>query len=157
MQSKFKSKKIQGHFEDFLENHLSHILECAQLAHFTVRARRRFSAEEGDEKFAAMTVEVDHKYIQLIISYESGYAANHWEDKDYKELIQTICHEVAHLVTTEAEAKLVFISNSKEKSYYFERMTEHTSRWLYGYYNHFWMKSRKIKIETGVSKYPNER
>lgn len=155
--SKFKSKKIQVQFESFLENHLAHVLDCAQLAHFMVRARKRFCADESETAPAAMTIEVDHKYLQLVISYESNYAARMWEEKDHEELIRTICHEVAHLVTTEAESKLVFISNSKEKSYYFERMTEHTSRWLYGYYDRYWMKSRKIKIETGVSKYPNER
>ena len=142
---RFRNKKEEEAFDDFLRSHIDKILTCGDLSHFYMR---KFSSQAHSKKDLAMWVSVDHKYLEFDLTYIEHYAACEWHRKNYSELVRTLCHEVTHILTLEPEHRL----NIKgEKEYYFERLTEHTSRWLYENYKGY-MKTFGIDIATGQSK-----
>lgn len=142
-QYKFKSAKERDAFLDWLETHAKYLTSAARLTNYALVRLRSLKLPTKN----AMEIEVDHKYLTFILDYNPQWAAEYWQKKDYEELLSIVAHEIAHLATSEADDKLYFISSSKERSFYFERLTEMTSRWLYRYYVDGYMKAHSIKLE----------
>lgn len=141
----FKNDKHKQAFTDWVFNHSRNILKAGNISNYQVVGLSWL----GEPTSSAMEVVIDHKYFTIDLRVNRTWAVLKWEKKYYHDLLQTLCHEMAHVVTDEADHKLVFISNSKERSFYFERMTETTSRWLYSYYLRY-MKDKPItNIATG--------
>lgn len=143
--NRFKSAKEKGAWLDWLSNHGKLLLFAATLSNYEITKLCRLD----DDTTSAMEVDVDHKYLTVHLKYSEAWASRYYHEKNWNELLAVLAHEIAHVVTSEADDKLVFISNSKERSYYFERATEITSRWLYKYYKHYYMPTYKINPRTG--------
>lgn len=140
----FKTLKAQTEFNQFLRNHLGHILNCGDLSHFYMRELR--AARQQRDNYA-MEIQVDHKYLEFTLTYDEHWAVTHWETENYEELLRTICHEATHIITLEPGNKLTI---KGDHDYYFERMTEHVSRWLYYKYLHY-AKAWGISEKTGIA------
>lgn len=145
------NKKERREFNNFMWGHVQKILNCANLAHFEMRTLQSVApVKRVDGGEVAMHIEVNHKYMQFVLTYHDNYSSRVWKDGDYEELVKTLCHEITHIATTEAVDQLKLNYNSKAVSYYFERLTEFTSRWLYDNYKRY-MKDFNIDIKTGRS------
>ena len=139
---KFKSIKDRDSYLDWLEMHAKWLLSCAHLTNYALVRIKSFDGSSEN----AMEIDVDHKYLNFCLKYNPEWAAEYWYKKDYEELLSVLAHEIAHIITCEADDKLVFISSGKERSYYFERVTEVTSRWLYHLYRESFMEKYDIKL-----------
>lgn len=142
----FKSKKAQEEFFSFVDNHLENIRSCADLSHFACNKKTLY-----EEKYTswAMSISSDYRYLDFDLNINSEYASEKWENKKYRQLISTLCHELAHIVTEEINSCI----DKKKTShrYYMERITEHTSRWLFQLYLKY-MKEWGIDESTGQAK-----
>lgn len=144
-EKKFKTDKHKKAFESFVFNHSKNILRAGNISQYQVSCLR-WLAEPSEN---AMEVILDHKYFTIELQVNRTWAVGHWYKKEYLDLIRTLCHEMAHVVSDEADDRLVFVSNSKERSFYFERITETTGRWLYNYYLRYMDDKPKTNIATG--------
>lgn len=145
MLTKFKSDVHKQAFTSWVLTHAKNILRAGDISQYQVTSLR-WLVEPTDN---AMEVVLDHKYFTIELRAAKSWAVDHWYKKEYYELLKVLCHEMAHVVTDEANDRLIFISNSKERSYYFERMTETTGRWLYKYYLRYMEDTPKTNIATG--------
>lgn len=146
--NKFNSKKDRTEFNNFVWGHVGKILHCGNLGHFEMRTLQSVPGEVNkDGSQVAMHIEVNHKYMQFTLTYHDHYAARAWEEQDYEELLKTLCHEMAHILTTEPQERLKMTG---QVSYHFERLTESVSRWLYELYRKY-MNDFAIDIKTGRS------
>lgn len=146
---KFKSEKERVEFEAFVKRHVAHIKSLAKLDLFLFRTLQRHERLEAPN---AMEIETDYKYFEFILIYSEDYAYRHFfEEFNVPELLQTLCHEIAHIATSEAWDALRFDSPIDKQSFYFERSTQITSMWLYELYLHY-CQDNKIDINTGKQK-----
>ncbi len=143
--------KEKKELNDFIIEHSSNIRQCAYLTNYTLvnLSCEKNLSHKGRE--TAMQIDVDHKYLSFNLCYGIEWAESSWKSKNYKEIIITLCHEIAHIVTTESEERLNIKSSNSEIEYYYERLTELTSRWLYNSYCTF-IDRHKINLKTGKSK-----
>lgn len=145
--NKFNSRKDRDEFNSFVWAHVGKILSCGNLGHFEMRTLQSVPGEVSEGGQVAMHIEVDHKYMFFTLTYHDHYAAKAWEEKDYEELLKTLCHEMAHILTTEPMENLKMTG---KVSYHFERLTESVSRWLYTIYRDY-MEDFAVDIKTGKS------
>jgi hypothetical protein len=143
--NKFHNQKERSAVVDFLNNHIQGAIRAADLDQFTPN-EIKWLKEPTDN---AMEVDVDHKYFTVGVKVSESWVLGKYREKKYENIIMVICHEIAHVATSECDDKLVFISSSKERSYYFERLTEITGKWLHRYYWHRYMPMNKINPATG--------
>ena len=139
---KFKSNAERDAFLDWLERHAKNLTAAARMTNYSLVRIRSLKLPTKN----AMEVDVDHKYLNFTLDYNPAWAAEYWQKKEYEELLSVLAHEIAHVATSEADDKLIYISSSKERSFYFERLTELTSRWLYRYYFDSYMEAYNIKL-----------
>lgn len=137
--------------DDFITMHLRNILWCGNLSNFELRILYAIEKPKTKKKITSMEIEVDHTYLEFDLGYNEEQILRYWQGKRYTKIIKILCHELTHIITNEADDMLKFKSNRKEIEYYFERMTEHTSRWLFRIYEDF-MENRKVDIKTGLIK-----
>ena len=141
--SQKKNKKLT--LRQFITNHCFNIRNCGYLSNF------KFDTLSTINKGADMQITVDHTYLCFHLEYNKPKMTKAYKDGDYEYIVQTLCHEMAHLVTTEFRDNLNIESKPKTVTYYLERVTELTSRWLYNSYKRY-MDERKINIKTGKCK-----
>lgn len=139
----WNSDKEKTAFLDFVETHVSKILQCGDISHFQLS--RMYSIKTG-----GMEVDIDYKYLEFELGYGKEWAIKLWRAKNYWFLIKYLCHEMAHIVVEEIDHHIK--ADKKYKSsqvrFYFERVTEHTSRWLCDSYSHY-CNTFSIEIATG--------
>lgn len=146
---RFKSVKQQEEFESFCKKHITNLLECAKLPHFILRSmvKKRL----GPPK--AMEVEIDHKYLEIIILYDENYAVEQFVDnKDIEELLRTLSHEVSHIPTAEIQDHVEIEASNAKQSFVFERCTQMVSLWLYDLYTLVYIPTHRVDIKTGLQK-----
>lgn len=137
-------KGEQLEFNTFLRNHFVNVQRCGDLTHFVMREMR---CAKNVRRDYAMTIKVDYTYMEYELTYDEQWAIQHYQAKNYEEMLRTICHEATHMLTLEP------VSNLKikgESDYYFERLTEQASRWLYAKYLYY-MKENGIDVKTGTT------
>lgn len=139
----FKNKQDRKDFESFVRGHLGHILKCADLNHY-----RLYSLKSYSKAGEAMTIEPEPNYLDFDLRYEINWAADMWEEKDYDELISTLCHEVTHLPVGEIDLVPKIKKQNEVLDPLFERFVEHTSRWLRRCYD-IYMADYGIDKATG--------
>lgn len=143
-----KKEKEEGF--DFIENHVWHILHCANLSHFMVQFAFGTSAGSPDfrgAKPAHMTMDTDHTYLtaSLLVKEDWFFAA--WRNKEYEPIISYLCHEISHILTSELPDKMK-VKYSGDGKYYQERVTEHVGRYIFRLYGRF-RELHKIDLKTG--------
>lgn len=145
------TKKEEELFDDFIRNHCTRIQQAAYLTHYEMS--RFYSSEDlkHNGRETAMQIDVDHQYLAFDLGYGVEWAKHVWGKKDYDSIISTLCHEVTHIPTTEVEEKLHSKAIKKDKEFYYEKLTEHTSRWLYESYLRY-IEIQGIDIKTGLIK-----
>ena len=146
-----KTKTEEDKLADFLVTHTRNILWCGNLSKFDLRKLYEIGKSKAKKRMPNMEIAVDHTYLEFDLGYDKELMTSHWKDKKYSVILQILCHELTHILTTEADIMLKFKSSTKDRDYYFERLTEHTSRWLFRIYEDF-MENRKIDIKTGLIK-----
>lgn len=144
----FKSELARKQFLGWADNHAQMLIAAAGLSMFKLHKISWISLPSK----SAMEIEVDHKYLYFNLDINEAWAAERWRKKEYEELLLVLTHEIAHVATTEPQDNLIYKSCSKDKSFYFERLTEITSRWLYQYYRKHYMDYFNITLETGETK-----
>ncbi|MEK0325120.1 MAG: hypothetical protein QQN63_05385 [Nitrosopumilus sp.] len=144
------SKKERKEAMEFVENHVWHILKCANLSHFMVQFA--FGTAEGNKEFkgtkpAHMTMETDHEYLLGSLMIKEDWFFLMWRAKDYNSLLAFLCHEISHILTSELPDKMK-VKYSGEGRYYQERLTEHVGRFVYRLYSRF-MDVHNVNFKTG--------
>lgn len=113
-------------FEDFVRGHVDGVLQCANLSHFQISDLKQ---KRGD----GMEIETEYDYLEFTLGYGTQWAITHWRAENYDHLISFICHELTHIVVQEIQYHVTMKENPDNRIW-FERVTEHTSRWLYRLY-----------------------
>lgn len=140
----WKNDKEKSAFLDFVFNHVENILKCANLSHFEMR-------EIASQKANGMYIATEYDYLQFKLGYGTEWAAKHWQAGQVHFLVSFLCHEIAHIVIEEIEYHIEAKKGQEERMWY-ERATEHTSRWLYRLYTGYYVKENGINMATGKSK-----
>lgn len=146
MKDKFHSKKERCAFEQFVHNHIEHILRCGNLSHYYLR-----SLDDQEPSELGMSIVNDPKYLDFTLHYNQHYAASEWHRGGHDELIATLCHEVTHIVAGEIDISPKVRKMADIIDPLFERFVEHTSRWLLRCY-YIYMLENKIELRTGLKK-----
>lgn len=146
MKEKFATQDEKARFESFAKNHISHILKCGDLNHYWLRDFR------AGRMSHAMEVKPDVVYLDVEIIYDEDYAVTQFRNKDWDELLRTLCHEISHILAAEIEILPTLKKMSKVLDPIYERFTEHASRWLYRLYTTQYMPEHGIEIATGIAK-----
>jgi len=112
--------------KQFLGFHLGNMIKCFNLTHFDVEIKR-----EDTPSF--MEIDVDTTYLTGEIVYgnliEDKYKAG---DTDF--VLKTLCHEVAHLFTSQITS---LHKETKHSLKVEEQVTKHLSRLLYKHYKQY--------------------
>lgn len=145
------TKKETEQLDDFIVKHIRNIRWCGCLSSFELRTLYAIENPKNKKKTTSMEIAVDHTYLEFDLGYNEKEILEFWRDKRYIKILQILCHELTHIVTSEADEMLKIKSTTKEREFYFERVTEHTSRWLYRIYEIF-IENRKVDIKTGLIK-----
>lgn len=147
MKQKSAPSKFAGQdaFEELVKNHVAHILCCGNLSHYYLRTL------DSHKMSSSFTIIPDAQYLEFRLKYSINYAKDEIESGDYDDLIRTLCHEVTHIPIGEIDIIPKLRKMNEVIDPLFERMTEHTSRWLYCLYLQY-MKKNGIDIKTGVAK-----
>ncbi len=147
-------KKVQEKINNFLGNHLSHLLACAWLSDFKVTFKSSKDASEAElkdftgTKSAYMTNDVDYEYLTSHITYNKDKLLQDFLEKKFSNIIDILSHEIAHIVTGEAFDKLN-IKYTGDGRFYQERLTERVGRYIYRLYMFDYVTDNKINIQTG--------
>lgn len=142
-------KKDKDKLNRFLCNHISNIRHVAWLSNFKIG----FSESHKDDADfkggspARMTMDIDYQYLTATLRYNKKTIPEMWKNRNYDEIISTICHELAHIITGESFEKLK-IKYKGDGKYYQERLTEHVGR-LIGWKYDGYMDQYKINKRTG--------
>ena len=153
MTKKILLKKEEKKMFDFLYLHASSIQQCLRLTHYIIH----FNDEKCKVKNAAMTISVDHQYLEADISIKDNIK-EHWKLKDHQVIINCLTHEICHILidklyfcyedVVEKHTKKGDKPKTKKGKFYRERLTEHVSRWGVRLYMDF-MKVNGINLKTG--------
>ena len=141
---------------NFLYSHARNIQKCLQLTHY-----RLFFDDTSRKKCAiknaAMTINVDFQYLEADISVKESIK-DCWKLKDYNVIINTLIHEICHILIDELYGCYEDEVKRNEKkgvkldydsgNFYRERTTEHISRWGARLYQDF-MDINNINLKTG--------
>lgn len=146
---KITQKEKDGATE-FLNNHIWNLLNSSTLSHYTVGFS--FGTGENNQDFrgskpASMTMETDHEYFRAMLVVKEDWFFESWREGKYEDLLSILCHEVAHILTSEMPDKLK-LRYSGESKYYQERLTESVGR-LIGRVYEVERGRRGIDMKTG--------
>lgn len=83
-------KKYPRGFLDFVCLHLRQVLTVARLTHFDL------IVQSSKTRYAA-DIRVDYAYLRAYIRF-GDEPIEQWRRKDKEGIVQTICHEVAHII-----------------------------------------------------------
>lgn len=128
--AKFKSDTQRKEFEAWLKEQATAILLCANLSHYLLRAINSVPSMPSAE----MAIETDTKYLEVTLTYSEDHCSADWYAKELDDTLMVLCHEIAHIPTTEFINGLHIDNNAKTITYHDERLTEHVSRWLHKAY-----------------------
>ena len=147
-------KKDKENIDSFVGNHLRHILFCSKTGmDFILSYKSSDIADENEKKDftgrspSFMTIDIDYKYLTADLIYNQERIEESWKDKNYLGIVNTLCHEVSHIITGEPfeTLKIKYKGASEELQ---ERLTERVGRILYRLYINF-MTENKINVKTG--------
>lgn len=145
------TQKQEEKFEEFILSHLWWIQSAGDMTHFRMSTLSVHDEPKHRGGDIIMEIEPRYDYLDFTLGYGRKKCAQYWINKNHRTLIQTLCHEVAHIITGEASDMLEYKSKTKDIEFYFERVTEHTSRWLYHVYQDY-MTEHSIDLKTGKIK-----
>lgn len=141
---------------DILNNHAWHIIHCLNLTHFEVSVSDIYKDRNKQKKTIAqghqMEVFVDYKYLRAEIWYNKDIAKRDWNDKRKSATVQSLIHEICHIIIDELYFEYVDLKNAKKEDIantYREQATEQISRWAWEMYYDY-MEKNNIKLETGL-------
>ena len=141
---------------DILNNHAWHIIHCLNLTHFEVSVSDQYNDKNKQKKTIAnghqMEVFVDYKYLRAEIWYNKDIAKRDWNDKRKSATVQSLIHEICHIIIDELYFEYVDLKNAKKEDIantYREQATEQISRWAWEMYYDY-MEKNNIKLETGL-------
>jgi hypothetical protein len=145
MKKLFNKKKA---YKDFVAAHMHNILYISNLDDYELFFLELEKDNENSDVCA--TMEVDYEYLRAKLACDDKYFDKQFKAKNYKDLIHVLCHEAAHIITSELP-DLVGLDYKGQMKFYLERATERTGRLINRLYSN-WMEKHKIKIETGKGK-----
>lgn len=141
---------------DILNNHAWHIIHCLNLTHFEVSVSDTYKDKKKQKKTIAnghqMEVFVDYKYLRAEIWYNKDIAKRNWDDKEKSATVQSLIHEICHIIIDELYFEYIDSKNIKKEDIantYREQATEQISRWGWELYYDY-MEKNNIKLETGL-------
>lgn len=146
-----KTTKNREAIQSFVLNHLYHIRYVAGLDDFNIMVcspKKKTKKERKEKHPAIMQIEVRYDYLDARITVHDDVLSGLWKNKEYKQILEVTCHEVAHIITTEAfdELKIPYKGRGR---ILLERLTERTGRLIYRLYVKY-MKECSIDIRTGL-------
>lgn len=146
----FRSKKSEREFMSFIDQHVENILGCADLNHYYCK-RKSLIVDGARDMGMSMVSDTDYNDFELAM--DNAFCSLLWEQKNYRELIRFVCHEVAHIVVEEINqcVEKFKTKGAEAHRHYFEKATEHTSRWLFQLYLEWHVPLWHIDMSTGRS------
>lgn len=143
------NKKEREKFHQFLSNHLYNIRNASHLTHYNLKYKRgdKDDSDFKGNKPARMTMDIDHEYFESTLRYNEDVVGGLWKDREYDKILELLCHEMAHIPTSEPfdRLKIKYVGDAK---YYQERLTEFVGRLINYRYGGF-MRHNKINKRTG--------
>lgn len=133
----------------FIKNHISKVQYVANMNDFIV-----YVENTKMPKSHLMRIHVDYEYLTATIEYGET-VIQYWKDRRYEDIIKAICHEIAHIITSEPFDRLD-IKYKGENKFYQERLTERVGRIIMSSYICF-CNENNIDIKTGKEKDAKKR
>lgn len=128
--------KMSENFINFVVKHLFQILSVARLSYFNIIIDEKQSQ-------AAADIRVDYIYLRAIIRFGKE-TINEFKEKQYDSVIETLCHEVSHIITGLPYHNLKSSRISEEQE---EQATEMVARILFQLYM---IEKRRWKVEKKI-------
>lgn len=133
--------------ENFIHNHLRNIAWACSLDDFEV-SFSCLKPKKGEVlNSVSMQIRVDYEYLQGKISVNKNIVDGYWKKKNYSAIVADLCHEMAHLITSEPFDELGIPYKGRSKILQ-ERLTERVSRLMCRVYNK-WMRVFDYNMATG--------
>jgi hypothetical protein len=153
------TKAEEQKIKDFFYHHISNIRMIARLEDFYIGFQ---PSDDDDKDFkgsrpAMMTMQTDYEYLTSELRYNRDVILEAWKNKDYESILETLCHEIGHIVTSEPFDRLN-IKYKGEGKYYNERLTERVGRLIsrlyqrYCHDNDIDLRTAKVAKKNGKRK-----
>jgi hypothetical protein len=141
-----KKKAEDAAYKTFVINHIRNIFGVANLDDFDIGVASLTKDDTEDDNVSA-TMDVDYEYLRATIKCSDKWFKERYEEGSYYTLLNVLCHESAHVITSELP-DLVGLDYKGDMKFYLERMTERVGRIIHRLYSQ-WMTDNKINIQTG--------
>lgn len=138
---------------EFISDHLTQIRYIVMLDDFEIYVKSSKNIDRKKSKIEdsmAMCIQVNYEYICASLIYEEKEMCMLYNNRKYEHIISYICHEIAHLITSEPfdDLKIPYKGRGRKLQ---ERLTERVGRLIYRLYMNY-IRESKISITTGKRK-----
>jgi len=123
-----KIKPTDKKLHEYIEEQTRAVMISASLQDFNLLIK-----EVNMDGQCIMTMNVDYEYLRAYLEYDKKKLSPILKAGNQDEILRYICHEVAHIITSEL-VDTVGLSYKGHVKFYLERQTERVGRIIYSNY-----------------------